>query len=332
MVLIVCGCIRLETSRSRLTYKLRFTQEEIAIKDESGKDVQRNKLEVSLAIKLGIALKRPRKQKSFNEKVKMNLHRLNQLLFYVFFRWDGGKWGGSCIREEIIQLAKEKYGSELSDEAAIRQASEQSTYFAGLWCFFDMELRLCVEPFMDWERGDITAFLSLFPAMCMYVASSHKTKVPKVYKNKHPNVIRLFAANCIQLDEEKIEFMNAKIGRWMKARIKDLNISHYIRVTSIMKCIQNITQSFSRLFNRKEQENENERLRTMYTKPRWDATNAELRVWILEQFAKSLSGEFDNLLWPREDPFELGLIRILNKYAPELRTWIEQQRRLGAYC
>lgn len=195
---------------------------------------------------------------------------------------------------------------------------------------------------MDWERGDITAFLSLFPAMCMYVASSHKTKVPKVflmlaerlrlYKNKHPNVIRLFAANCIQLDEEKIEFMNAKIGRWMKARIKDLNISHYIRVTSIMKCIQNITQSFSRLFNRKEQENENERLRTMYTKPRWDATNAELRVWIREQFAKSLSGEFDNSRWPREDPFELGLIRILNKYAPELRTWIEQQRRLGAYC
>ena len=70
----------------------------------------------------------------------------------------------------------------------------------------------------------------------------------------------------------------------------------------------------------------------MYTKPRWDATNAELRVWILEQFAKSLSGEFDNLLWPCEDPFELVLIRILNKYAPELRTWIEQQRRLGAYC
>lgn len=120
---------------------------------------------------------------------------------------------------------------------------------------------------MDWERGDITAFLSLFPAMCMYVASSHKTKVPKaflmlaerlrLYKNKHPNVIRLFSANCIQLDEEKIEFMNAKIGRWMKARIKDLSISHYIRVTSIMKCIQNITQSFSKLFNRKEQENEN---------------------------------------------------------------------------
>ena len=39
--------------------------------------------------------------------------------------------------------------------------------------------------------------------------------------------MKLFAANSIQFDEEMIEFMNAKIGRWIQARIKDLNISHY---------------------------------------------------------------------------------------------------------
>ena len=63
--------------------------------------------------------------------------------------------------------------------------------------------------------------------------------------------------------------MNASVGRSLKARIKDINISHYIRATCIMKCIKDIHSSFSKLFNRKEQENENERLRMMYTKPRF---------------------------------------------------------------
>ena len=119
------------------------------------------------------------------------------------------------------------------------------------------------------------------------------------------------------------------IGRWIQARIKDLNISHYKRVTSIMKCMVDIMKSFSKLMNRKEQENENERLRMMYTKARWNDTNTQFREWVLEQFDDALSGNFDDSLWPRENPFERGLLRILNKFAPELRTWIEQQRRLS---
>ena len=137
------------------------------------------------------------------------------------------------------------------------------------------------------------------------------------------------AAAAHEGEEEKIEFMNAKIGRWIQARIKDLNISHYKRVTSIMKCIQDIMLSFSKLFNRKEQENENERLRMMYTKARWNDTNIQFREWILDQFEKALSGDVEDSQWPREDPFERGLLRILIKFAPELRTWIEQQRRLS---
>ena len=125
---------------------LRFmcTEEDIATKDGEGKNISRDKLEVALAAKLGLPLKRPPQQKPFNENVMMNLHRPNQLLFYLFFRWDGVKWGGSSIREEIIERVKAKYGAQLSDEAAIQMASEQSIYFVGLWCYFDMELRMCV--------------------------------------------------------------------------------------------------------------------------------------------------------------------------------------------
>ena len=77
---------------------------------------------------------------------------------------------------------------------------------------------MCVEPFIDWENGDVTLFLALFPVMCAYVASSHKTKIPKVFlmlferlrqlKEKHPNAVKLFAANCSLFDEEKVELLD----------------------------------------------------------------------------------------------------------------------------
>ena len=94
--------------------------------------VKRAELELKLAVKLNLPKTRPRKQKEYNEKVKVNLHRLNQLLFFLLFRWDGEKWGGSCIRKEIIQKCKEKYMTdadmgELSDEAAVRRACDASS-------------------------------------------------------------------------------------------------------------------------------------------------------------------------------------------------------------
>ena len=143
----------------------------------------------------------------------------------------------------------------------------------------------------------------------MYVASSHKVKIPRVflmiaerlklYVDKHVNLIKLFASNCIQFDEEKIEFANAVIGRWMPARVKDINISHYFKVTCRMKCIRAIWSSFSKLFNRKEQENENERLRVMYTKQRWATSREETIDFILDLFDQALAGGYSEDLWPR---------------------------------
>ena len=302
--------------------------------------IKRAELEVKLAEKLGLPMKRPRKQKEFNEKVKMNLHRLNQLLFYMLFRWDGEKWGGASIRGEVIGLCKAKYmndDGDLSDEQAVKKACAASSYFAGLWAFFDVEVRMCVEPFIDWEGGDITQFLATFPVMCAYVSSSHKTKIPKVFlmlmerlkqlKENHPNAVKLFAANCSLFDEEKVEFMNAKLGRWIKARVKDLGIHHYKRTSSIMKGVQEIDESFSKMFNRKESESENARLRKMYTKASWAETHEALRKHIIEKFTSCMDGSKD-AQWPRETFLVDGLTRIETKFLPELRKWIAQQQAL----
>ena len=173
--------------------------------------------------------------------------------------------------------------------------------------------------------------------MCAYVASSHKTKIPKVFlmlferlkqlKDKHPNAVKLFAANCSLFDEEKVEFMNAKIGRWIKARIKDLGIKHYRRTTSIMKGVQEIDASFSELLNRKESEVENARLRKMYSKESWNDTHVALHDHIITKFAGCMDGSKD-ADWPRENFLLDGLLRIESKFLPELRKWIAAQQRL----
>ena len=90
-----------------------------------------------------------------------------------------------------------------------------------------------------------------------------------------------------------------------------------------------IHSSFSKLFNRKEQENENERLRMIYTKPRWRVTLAEAAKWVIGKFQSALDGEFEDTSWPRANPFGFGLMRIRTKFGPELKVWDAKQRKLG---
>ena len=139
--------------------------------------------------------------------------------------------------------------------------------------------------------------------------------------------MKLFAANCSLFDEEKVEFMNAKLGRWIKARVKDLGIHHYKRTSSIMKGVQEIDESFSKMFNRKESESENARLRKMYTKASWAETHEALRKHIIEKFTSCMDGS-KGAQWPRETFLVDGLTRIETKFLPELRMWIAQQQAL----
>ena len=319
---------------------LRFVcaENKIETKDGEGNNLEKNLLLGPLVVALGLRAKRERKEKEWNELVRMNLHRLNRLYFHLFFLWDGAAFGGKDTRREVIDLCKAKYGVDLSDEEAVQKACDDSAYFAGMWQFFDIELRMAVEPFALWERGDVSLFLRLFPLMVLYVAASNKPKVTKVfimlaerfklYVDHHGNVVKLFAANCRQFDEEKIEFMNAVIGRWIKARIKDLSIEHYTRVTCVMKLIRTAVGAFSKLFTRKDQDDENEKLNTMYTNKRWDPTNSDLVGWIEGQFQKALNGEFDDALWPRENPFAEGHER-MPKHMTETEAWMDKQSELS---
>jgi hypothetical protein len=63
--------------------------------------------------------------------------------------------------------------------------------------------------------------------MCALIASGYKPKVSKVvlmalermalHLKKHLKLVGHMGANITLLDEEKVEFLNAKIGRWFNA-------------------------------------------------------------------------------------------------------------------
>jgi hypothetical protein len=57
----------------------------------------------------------------------------------------------------------------------------------------------------------------------------------ELYLNKNPDVAKHIAANVTLFDEEKIEFLNAKIGRWFNPRTPNCSIDDYTRVTFILK-------------------------------------------------------------------------------------------------
>ncbi len=299
--------------------------------------------ELEKAIVAALELKRPertKKKKKAAAMVKMNLHRLNQLLWYCLFRWDGkGRWRGGDMRSQVVDLCKQHFGAQLSDDEALGRACDHSGEFAGLFKLMDVEIRLAVEPFALWEQGDFRSFARAMPSMCAYIAGGHKPQVSKVvlmalermdlYIEKHPHLVKHIGLNCTLFDEEKIEFLNAKIGRWFSTRTPNAGIEAYTKVTSMMKGVEAIQRTFDELLIRKKaQSTEGERLRTAYLSPAWDDTHVAFDSFLLKKFTSALDGTWDTGAWPRADRFAAGMANIDSKTLPDLLRWARDQRAL----
>ena len=90
----------------------------------------------------------------------------------------------------------------------------------------------------------------------------------ELYLKEHPAIMKHMAANVSLFDEEKIEFLSAKIGRWFNPRTPDSSIDNYTKVTSILKGVEEIQRALDELLvQRKPQAKENDRLRATYHVP-----------------------------------------------------------------
>ena len=146
---------------------------------EKGAWVSRNLLCTKIIKKL--ALGKEKKVKAAEAKVKMNLHRLNQLLWYCQFRWDGERWRGGNVRARVVQLCRAKFDADgsrkLGDSQILGKACDGSSMLRGLFTLLDMEIRIAVEPFVLWEEGDFRPYLRALPSMCALIASGYKPQV-----------------------------------------------------------------------------------------------------------------------------------------------------------
>jgi hypothetical protein len=104
---------------------------------------------------------------------------------YCLLRWDGRSWKGGDLRAKIVARCREVFKDAKSDDEAIGQACDKSSFFCGLFRLLDVEVRLAVEPFIRWEEGDFAVFLNALPAMCAFISSGRKPKVAPLRLPRH---------------------------------------------------------------------------------------------------------------------------------------------------
>jgi len=329
--------------------------------------------------------------RSAEQHICMNLHRLNQLFFYILREWDGERfeWGGHHLRREVIGMAREKHGKVTdpvylglaapangasphwlaqvssyldnspdgnplrqscraayykTDAAVARRlvvrACQASSYFQGLWEYVDVTVRLVTEPYVRWAQGDWVPFLRSLPPLSALVAASGKPVVSKVmlmqwerlllYAEEHPDVLQHLSANCSLTDEEFVEALNALIGRYMPPRIKDLNITHYERLSCILPAIRLLREQMKAFaLRRKSDESELMRLIRLYNTASWAATHTAFGTMLKDLFKKALSGGAEiDALWPLRDRYREGFDHLRGESVKALEKFIADQKKI----
>jgi hypothetical protein len=80
------------------------------------------------------------------------------------------------------------------------------------------------------------------------------------------------------------------------------------------------------LIKRKTQATENKRLRMAYLSPSWTETDEKFEAFVSGRFEAALNGAKPAA--ETEGRFAAGLVKIDDKYLPELLTWARAQRTL----
>ena len=73
----------------------------------------------------------------------------------------------------------------------------------------------------------------------------------ELYLKENPDVAKHIAANLTLFDEEKIEFLNAKIDRWFNPRTPNSSIGDYTKATLILKGVEQIMHALDKLLLRR---------------------------------------------------------------------------------
>jgi hypothetical protein len=122
---------------------------------------------------------------------------------------------------------------DVAEHLVLEWACRTSPKFQMRWNFFENELRMYIEPFCQWERGDSTGVYSHLPVyilhLCYYANQAHWRKArvapwllshlaATLYRiQQRPDLLKLAARNCKRVYDAFIEHLNAVIKRDMPA-------------------------------------------------------------------------------------------------------------------
>ena len=303
-----------------------------------------------------------------NEKTaKVNLHRLKQTFFHLFLMWDGETQGweaGRNVRRMVIDYARSALAKkvldadearddamiaatmrDICDDVALEWANGQSSFFFGFWRFFDIELRSAVLPFEKHAQGDMSELLNGFELIALQICAADKPMIRKVvlillhfllhYRDKHPDIIEFMCQNAAALDEEYIEFLNALLGRFVKAR-QQLDIKAYIKTSGLIHALHLLEQRLDEAAlsgrslgtQRATEATEHTRLRTIYATQTYVKTNEKVADFIFDLAKRSIDG--DDALdrsWPAHDRLAEAEEK-MPRFVAELESWLRTVRRV----
>lgn len=315
-------------------------------------EIEAKKLKVGalcdmLIEQLHVPARAPLAIKSVSESTVVNLTRGLHTCTVLHVSWNDVR--GSVLdyaRAELLSWAPEE------DIDLIAKLCDTSSYFYGLWLFFDMQVLLATEPFLAWTDGNLEPFMRLFPAMCAFIATVNKPKVQRAmilkqyclvhYAEEHPDVLETIMANCPVLVETTCEYHNARMKRWIGDNVANPTHDHYLEASTVCMQTDKMWADMKGVAS-KAKAGETDRVKALHKaeKPGFADTKAQAGKFISAPFKAIIdqiaadgkcSGEYADSEWPREEVASLvdGQTKLETVGLPSLQKHLESFANGGA--
>ena len=138
---------------------------------EDASKISDKKVIVKLLVNhLKLPRRRPRAKKLQKDQTVLNVSRGISTATLLMRAWDPAACGQedtASARAQVIECARSAFPecSSLADLQIIGKLCDMSSFFYGRWMLFEVEIRVCTVPFLQWADGNMEPYLRMFPIM-----------------------------------------------------------------------------------------------------------------------------------------------------------------------
>jgi hypothetical protein len=258
---------------------------------EDASKISDKKVIVKLLVNhLKLPRRRPKAAKLQRDQTFLNVSRGIATVTLLMRAWDPAACGqadAASARAQVIAHARSAFPewSSLADLQIIGKLCDKSSFFYGRWMLFEVEIRVCTVPFLQWADGNMEPYLRMFPIMMQVLEPHHfalltlfliltfklnrhssqliaavdKPKIERVtllmlyvmalYANEHADVLATIMTNCVKLVETTIEYHNNRVSNYVPKNVTNLTIENYEFATSICVPVDTLMREMRELFS-----------------------------------------------------------------------------------